>query len=36
VVSFGDGGEVAKQFADAWFEKGNAFVKEGQLKNGPD
>jgi hypothetical protein len=36
VVSFDDGGEVAKQFADAWFEKGNAFMKEGQLKNGHD
>ena len=29
VVSFGDGGEVAKQFADAWFEKGDAFMKKG-------
>ena len=29
VVSFDTGGEIAKQFADAWFEKTNAFLKEG-------
>jgi len=29
VVSFGSGGEVAKQFADAWFEKRDAFMKKG-------
>ena len=36
VVSFDYGGEVAKQFADTWFEKGEAFLKEGLLKNGHD
>ncbi len=36
VVSFDYGGKVAKQFADAWFEKGEAFMKEGLLKNGHD
>jgi hypothetical protein len=29
VVSFDTGGELAKQFADAWFEKTDAFMKEG-------
>jgi hypothetical protein len=29
VVSFDDGGEVAKQFADAWFEREDAFAKKG-------
>jgi len=29
VVSFDTGGELAKQFADAWFEKTDAFTKEG-------
>jgi hypothetical protein len=29
VVSFDTGGELAKQFADAWFEKTDAFIKEG-------
>lgn len=36
VVSFDYGGEVAKQFADAWFEKGDAFMKEALLQNGHD
>jgi hypothetical protein len=36
VVSFDYGGEVAKQFADAWFEKGDAFMKKGLLKNWND
>jgi hypothetical protein len=26
---FDTGGELAKQFADAWFEKTDAFMKEG-------
>ena len=29
VVSFDTGGEVANQFADAWFEKTDAFIREG-------
>jgi hypothetical protein len=29
VVSFNTGGELAKEFADAWFEKADAFMKEG-------
>lgn len=29
VISFGYGGEVAKQFADAWFAKRDAFMKKG-------
>jgi hypothetical protein len=29
VVSFDSGGELAKQFADAWFEKTDALMKEG-------
>lgn len=29
VVSFDNGGELAKQFADVWFEKSEAFMKEG-------
>ena len=32
VVSFETGGEVASQFADAWFEKTDAFVR-GFLSN---
>ena len=28
VVSFDTGGELAKQFADAWFEETDAFMKE--------
>jgi len=32
VVSFDTGGELAKQFADAWFEKADAFMKEGPSK----
>ena len=32
VVSFDTGGELAKQFADAWFEKTDAFMKEGLSK----
>jgi hypothetical protein len=28
VVSFDTGGELAKQFADAWFEKSDSFMKE--------
>jgi hypothetical protein len=35
VVSFDTGGELAKQFADAWFEKTDAFMKEG-LSNKED
>ena len=33
VVSFDTGGELAKQFADAWFEKTDAFMKEGLSNN---
>jgi len=29
VVSFDTGGELAKQFADAWFEKIDSFMKKG-------
>jgi hypothetical protein len=29
VVSFNTGGQLAKEFADAWFEKADAFMKEG-------
>jgi hypothetical protein len=29
VVSFDTGGEIAKQFADAWFEKADAFMRKG-------
>jgi hypothetical protein len=29
VVSFDTGGELAKQLADAWFQKTNAFLQEG-------
>jgi hypothetical protein len=29
VVSFDTGGEIAKQFADAWFEKTDAFMRKG-------
>jgi hypothetical protein len=29
VVSFDTGGEIAKQFADAWFEKIDAFMRKG-------
>jgi hypothetical protein len=35
VVSFDTGGELAKQFADAWFQKADAFLKEG-LSNEED
>jgi hypothetical protein len=28
VVSFDTGGELAKGFADAWFEKSDSFMKE--------
>jgi hypothetical protein len=34
VVSFENGGELAKQFADAWFEKSDAFMKEDLFKKG--
>jgi hypothetical protein len=33
VVSFDTGGELAKQFADAWFEKTDAFMKKGLSSN---
>jgi hypothetical protein len=33
VVSFDTGGEFAKQFADAWFEKTDKFMKEGHSNN---
>jgi hypothetical protein len=33
VVSFDTGGELAKQFADAWFEKTDALVKAGSLQS---
>jgi hypothetical protein len=29
VVSFGEGAELAKQFADAWFEKSDKFMRHG-------
>ena len=29
VVSFDTGGELAREFADAWFQKADAFMKEG-------
>lgn len=32
VVSFDTGGELAKQFADTWFEKSDVFMKEGLFK----
>jgi hypothetical protein len=32
VVSFEYGGDVAKQFADTWFEKSDAFMQEGHFK----
>ncbi len=32
VVSFDTGGELAKQFTDAWFEKSDVFMKEGPFK----
>jgi hypothetical protein len=35
VVSFDTGGELAKEFADAWFKKADAFMKEG-LSNKED
>jgi hypothetical protein len=33
VVSFDTGGEIAKQFADAWFEKTDAFMRKGLSKD---
>ena len=33
VVSFDTGGELAKQFADAWFEKTDAFMRKGLSNN---
>ena len=33
VVSFDTGGEIAKQFADAWFEKTDAFMRKGLSNN---
>ena len=33
VVSFDTGGEFAKQFADVWFEKTGALMKEGLSNN---
>jgi hypothetical protein len=33
VVSFDTGGELAKQFADAWFEKNDALLKRGLFIN---
>ena len=35
VVSFDTGGELAKDFADAWFQKADAFMKE-SLSNRED
>jgi hypothetical protein len=32
VVSFDTGGELAKQFTDAWFEKSNVLMKENLFK----
>ena len=32
VVSFDTGGELAKQFTDAWFEKSDVFMKEDPFK----
>jgi hypothetical protein len=32
VVSFGTGGELAKQFADSWFEKTDALLKAGSFR----
>jgi hypothetical protein len=29
VVSFDTGGELAREFADAWFQKADGFMKEG-------
>jgi hypothetical protein len=31
-VSFEDGGELAKEFVDAWFQKADAAMKEGISK----
>jgi hypothetical protein len=31
-VSFEDGGELAKEFVDAWFQKADAAMKEGTSK----
>jgi hypothetical protein len=36
VVSFDTGGELAKRFADAWFEKSDAFMQKGRFKKEND
>ena len=33
VVSFDTGGDLAKQFADAWFEKTDASLRKGFTNN---
>jgi hypothetical protein len=36
VVSFENGGDLAKHFADTWFEKSDAFIQESHFKKEPD